>query len=130
MHLLSWMTTINAALTHPRHPTPPFKHTPKTHTQNAHTPLKHTLAPQVHSECLRLLLLVAKDVPEATLAGHLELMLAATRESRATARHRKHKYHERCAAGGVERWARAWDARAGRERVEGLGSNPPNPTDD
>jgi hypothetical protein len=77
---------IQARGAHPA-PVAPALHTPRP------CPFPHT---QVHSECLRLLLLVAKDVPAAALAAHLELMLAATRESRATARHRKHKYHERC----------------------------------
>lgn len=65
----------------------------------------------MHSECLRLLLLVAKELRPDALAGHLGLMLAATRESRATARHRKHKYHEREARARKE--AEEFEALAG-----------------
>ena len=61
----------------------------------ARIPALPPLRRKVHSECLRLLLAVAKDTPGPTLAAHLDHMLAATRESRAMASHRKHKSRER-----------------------------------
>lgn len=50
------------------------------------------LALQVHSEILRLLLCVAKEIPGDKLAAHLQSMLHSTKGSRARAKSQKRKF--------------------------------------